>query len=350
MRNLKKGIACVLAALCLCSGALAEKQIVLTFVGDCTVGCEERMLYSDDSFAAYAEREGYGYFLDKMKAFFAEDDLTVANFEGVLKDSSYGAVNKTYCFRGLPEYTQVLTLGSVEAVNLANNHSGDYGATGRQTTLAALKAAGIATFGNDGTYVFEKDGIKIAFCGFWGVGFKKRSDMVALVRKLKDDGANVVICALHFGEEYATYHSKTQAKVAHMLIDAGADLVVGHHPHVVQGMEEYNNRSIFFSVGNFLFGGNAAVRAIESLVPRVTLRFSDDGEYLGQQVSLYPANISGDPKNNDYQPRLVTGDAAQAVYDRLDADSAELETDYTLTDTCRIYPFLAAETVGEAAQ
>ena len=350
MQRVKNLLLCTLAALLFCGGARAEKQIVLTFVGDCTVGCEETMRYSDESFVAYAQREGYGYFLAKMKAFFEQDDLTVGNFEGVLKDTPYGAVNKRYCFRGQPDYTQILALGSVEAVNLANNHSGDYGNKGRQTTLEALNAAGIASFGNGSYYLYEKDGIKIAFCGFWGVGFNKRADMAAQVRALKAAGANAVICALHFGEEYATYHSNVQAKVAHAMIDAGADLVVGHHPHVVQGMEEYQSRSIFYSIGNFLFGGNAAVRANESLVPRVTLRFTDDGQYIGQQVTLYPANISGDPERNDYQPRLVTGDAANAVYARLDKDSAALETNYTQTDECRTYPFLAAEPSAEAAR
>lgn len=322
------------------SGALADTQVVMTFVGDCTVGCEDRLLNRDYSFAGYVQREGYDYFLEKVKDFFSEDDLTVGNFEGVLKDTRYGAVNKTYCFRGLPEYAQILTRGSIEAVNLANNHTGDYGTTGRATTLKALEAAGVKTFNETSEYIFEKNGIKIAFCGFWGVGFNKRADIAARIRQLKAEGANAVVCALHFGEEYATYHNKVQAKVARMVIDAGADLVVGHHPHVVQGMEVYDSRTIFYSVGNFLFGGNAEVRSNESLVPRVTMTFGDDGTYLGQQVRLYPANESGNAEVNDYQPRLVEGDAAEAVYARLDADS-EVMT-YRQTGEYREYPFLEA--------
>lgn len=341
-----KRLLIVLLTLLITTGsALADTQIVMTFVGDCTVGCEDRLLNKDYSFAKVVEREGYGYFLSKVKDFFSEDDLTVANFEGVLKDTHYGAANKTYCFRGLPDYAQILVLGSVEAVNLANNHTGDYGATGRITTLKALKAANVKTFDETSEYIFEKNGIKIAFCGFWGVGFNKRADIAARIRQLKEEGANAVICALHFGEEYATYHNKVQTQVARMVIDAGADLVVGHHPHIVQGMEVYNSRTIFYSVGNFLFGGNAEVRSNESLVPRVTMTFSDDGTYLGQQVLLYPANESGNTEMNDYQPRLVQGEAADAVFAKLDADSEALT--YQQKDDYREYPFLEAGTEEE---
>jgi hypothetical protein len=282
-----------------------------------------------------------------VKDFFSQDDLTVGNFEGVLKDTRYWAVNKTYCFRGLPEFTQILTLGSIEAVSLANNHSGDYGTTGRISTKKALTEAGIAYFDANTAYFYEKDGVKIGFCGFWGVGFTKRAAIAATVRKLKEEGADAVICELHFGEEYATNHNDVQSKVARMVIDAGADLVIGHHPHVVQGMETYQNRTIVYSLGNFLFGGNPVVRTNESLVPRVTLTFSDDGDYLGQQVSLYAANMSGNPEKNDYQPRLVQGVAADAVFACLDADSPQDGSTYTLADGSRIYSYLPAETGKE---
>ncbi len=342
MRKGNSWLALLLIGVLWFAPALADKQITFTFVGDCTVGCEDRLLFQDNSFAAYVNQYGYAYFLAKMKDFFSQDDLTVGNFEGVLKTNASGAANKTYCFRGLPDYAKILTLGGIDAVSLANNHTGDYGAKGRRSTLKALATAGVKPFGNGETFLYQKDGVTVAFCGFWGVGFNKRDDIAAYIRKLKADGADAVVCALHFGEEYATSHSKVQTEVARMVIDAGADLVVGHHPHVVQGMEVYQNRTIFYSLGNFLFGGNVLVRANECLVPRVTLRFSDDGQYLGQQTNLYPANISGDPVNNDYQPRLVTGEAAQSVFGLMDADSADTEGEYTQSDSSRTYAFLPA--------
>lgn len=350
MRMGRKAAAVLLVLLLLAGSAQAEKQIVLTFVGDCTVGCEDRLLSKDYSFASYVSQKGYAYFLSEVKDFLSEDDLTIANFEGVLKDNAFSAVNKTYCFRGLPEYAQILTLGSVEVVNLANNHTGDYGSIGRISTRKALDTEGLKAFGFDDTYLYEKDGITIAFCGFWGVGFNKRRNIADTIRQLKADGADAVVCTLHFGEEYATNHNNVQTIVAQMVIDAGADLVVGHHPHVVQGIEVYQNRMIFYSVGNFLFGGNATVRVNGCLIPRVTLTFSDEGEYLGQQASVYPGNISGDDEENDYQPRLVTGDAAQAVYERIDGDSAMENWPYQETESCRIYPYIEATSQTEESQ
>ena len=113
----------------------------------------------------------------------------------------------------------------------------------------------------------------------------------------------------------------SQEYAAHYMIDAGADLVIMHHPHVVQGYEIYKNRTICYSLGNFCFGGNKKVRAIESLVVQADLTFADDGTYLGQQLRLYPAHISGTPEDSNFQPVPVTGEAAQAVMTLVQRDS-----------------------------
>ena len=343
-----KTLIAAFAIVCLMSGsAIADKQIVITFAGDCTIGCEERLMWADYSFATYAKQKGYAYFLAKMKPLFSQDDLTVVNFEGVLKDNDYGKANKTYCFRGLPEYTQVLTLGDVEVVNLANNHTGDYGDMGRASTQEALKAAGIATFNADDAYIFEKDGIRIAFYGISRTAyFAKKKVYKQAIQKLRDDGADVVVCFMHFGREYTYRHDKAQTEMSRTMIDAGADLVIGSHPHVVQGIEVYNGAYILYSMGNFVFGGNAKVRANECIVPRVTLTFDDSGAYLGQQMRIYPANISGDAEQNDYQPRLVQGEAAEAVYKILDADSEGQPDPTAQTDEYRDYAYVLSQKTG----
>ena len=120
----------------------------------------------------------------------------------------------------------------------------------------------------------------------------------------------------------------------------GADFVAGSHPHVVQGLEVYNGRYIFYSMGNFCFGGNLKVRALESCALRLTLTFDDDGAYLGQQLSVYAANVSGDPEVNDFQPRLVTGEAAQAVWARIDTDSEGQDGPVAQDGGRRDYAFL----------
>lgn len=336
----------VLSAVCLTllfsSGALAEKTVTITFVGDCTLGGEDYLVNREGSFHDYARREGYGYFFEKMRAFFAQDDLTVANFEGVLKDDARGAANKTYCFRGPTDFARILPLAGIEAVNLDNNHTLDYGKVGKTGTIEALTAAGVGVFDELTPYIFEKDGIKIAFFGMQRVHFYSlREELTEKIRVLRqEEGVSAVVFTPHFGNEYATHHTNAQADVARKLIDMGADFVAGSHPHVVQGLEVYNGRYIFYSMGNFCFGGNLKVRALESCALRLTLTFDDDGAYLGQQLSVYAANVSGDPEVNDFQPRLVTGEAAQAVWARIDTDSEGQDGPVAQDGGRRDYAFL----------
>ncbi|HNW86754.1 MAG TPA: CapA family protein [Candidatus Limiplasma sp.] len=343
MRVTKAVCSALLMACLLTGSAVAEKKIVMTFAGDCTIGCEERLMGAVYSFPGVLKKQGYAYFLEKMKPLFSEDDLTVVNFEGVLKADDKRKENKTYCFRGLPDYAKILTLGSVEAVNLANNHAGDYGDEGRASTLEALAKEGIGTFGADFSYVYEKDGVKIAFCGFTRTAyFAQKDSYTQFIKSLKDAGANAVVCFLHFGQEYSGHHSNDQARMARTMVDAGADLIIGSHPHVAHGMEIYEGVNILYSVGNFVFGGNALVRANECIVPRITMTFDDQGHYLGQQMRIYPANISGDSKKNDYQPRLVEGDAAEEVYALFDRDSVGQPEPVLQTNEYRDYAFVSA--------
>ena len=324
--------------------ALADRQVVLSFLGDCTIGNEERLMSSENGFATVAEREGYGYFFAKVRDLLAEDDLTVANFEGVLKEDYHRQADKTYCFRGLPAFANILKLGSVEAVSLANNHTMDYGQLGYESTQQALAAADIAYFNTDESYIFEKDGIRIGLVGIYAAGFfAKRNIMKTAVQNLRDQGVNAVVVMVHAGTEYDGTHSRNQTLIAHLLIDSGADVVIGSHPHVLQGMEVYGQRSILYSTGNFVFGGNAKVRSLETVISRITLHFAEDGAYLGQQLRLYPAHISGDPDTNNYQPVLVSGEAADAVFERIDRDSVGTHTVTAQSDQYREYDYLPAQ-------
>lgn len=326
--------------------ALAQKQLTLSFLGDCTIGNEEWLKGYEDSFAQTAKREGYAYFFQNVASLLAQDDLTIANFEGALKNHDSYQARKTYCFRGLPEYAQILSLGSVEAVSLDNNHTMDYGTPGFRSTRQALQDAGIAFFDLKNPYLFEKDGLRVGVLGVHLVGYHgKREVMAEAVRSLREQGANAVVALIHGGLEYAALHDDIQAKAAHFLVNAGADLVVGSHPHVLQGVEVYKGRAILYSLGNFVFGGNRKVRALETAVARVTLTFDDSGVFAGQQLRLYPANVSGHPEKNDYRPVLVTGEAAEAVYARVDADSAGDWPVVNQTDAWRDYAYLAAEDI-----
>ena len=338
------------AALCLvllaASGtALAEKTVTLTFVGDCTLGGEDWLINREGSFHDYARKEGYTYFFEKMRDFFSEDDLTIINFEGVLKDDSRDAVNKTYCFRGPTDFARILPLSSIEAVNLDNNHTLDYGKRGKTSTVEALTGAGVHVFDELTPYIFEKDGIKIAFFGMQRVHFfSLREQLKEQIRILREEeGVNAIIFSQHAGTEYSSQHTNAQIDLAHKLIDMGADFIAGSHPHVVQGMDIYKNRTICYSLGNFAFGGNASVKAIETVVVDAALTFDDDGTYLGQQLTLYPANISGTYPQNNFQPILVSGDAAQAVMKLIQLDTPYELAPYTDEAGCAQQPYLPAK-------
>ncbi len=338
-----KRLLCIVSVfwlLCAAGQGTADRQVTVTFLGDCTIGCTETMQNAQNGFAQTAAREGYGYFFRRVLPLLSADDITVANLEGVLQETPDGKAEKSYAFRGLPEYARILTLGSVEAVSMANNHADDYGDAGRQATREALQAEGIAYFDSETPYIYEKDGVRIAFLGVWqwcGSGDWQR--YAASITGLKESGADAVVVYMHTGGEYAAYHLQGQAEAAHCFIRAGADLVVGAHPHVVQGAEVYEDRLILYSLGNFVFGGNAAARMPETIIPRAVLSFSDGGEFLGLTLRLYPARISGGAVINDYQPRLVQGEEAGAVYALFDRDTAPsgAPTLQTQTDAYREY-------------
>ena len=315
----------------LTASGIAQKQIRLTFAGDVTLGSEEYLREKDFSLVSFAERKGYPYFFENVRELFSKDDLTIVNLEGVLSDSNDGEnKEKTYRFRGNPEYTQILTSGSVEMVNLANNHTMDFGERGYLDTKAALTQDSILFFGGREITVFEKNGARIAFLGlsYTDENREEKEWIKAEIRRLKkEENVNAVVFCYHGGREYSEARTQKQVDIAKLAVNAGADLVIMHHPHVVQGMSIINNRSVCYSLGNFCFGGNKNVRAVESLVVAATLSFSDDGEYLGQQIDLYPAHISGTQPRTNYQPLLVTGRDAKRVMRLVQAD-----TRYDLND------------------
>lgn len=311
--------------LLLAQGARAETRIRLTFTGDVTLGSEEKYWSQESSLVAAARRNGYDYFLKNVKPLFEQDDATIVNLEGVLSDSAEGErTDKTYRFRGPTEFTQILTGSSVEIANLANNHTCDYGERGMRDTQAALDNAGVSHFGTRSVCYFEKDGVRIAFVGlsYTDENAEERDWLAGEIARLeREEGVNATVFVYHGGQEYGDARTKKQEEIARIAVEAGADLVVMHHAHVVQGMSTIDGRGVLFSLGNFCFGGNRRVRAMESLVLVAELDFADDGAYIGQQLTLVPAHVSGTERNNDYQPLLVSGPAARRVIRRVQADT-----------------------------
>ena len=304
-------------------------EIVVSFGGDCTLGSEDSKREEETSFIQYILREGYDYPFANMKEMFEKDDLTVVNFEGVLAETPVGKVPKTYNFRAPLDFAKILPMSGVEAVTLGNNHSGDYGQPGFNSTVKALDEAGVNWFvdcpqGNK-VYVYEKDGIKIGFLGFYiGYWRAERARIKQSLKELKEQGCATIVAVMHGGSEYSQRHDLSQRKMAMSCIEEGASVVIGHHPHVLQGLERVEDATIVYSLGNFVFGGNWRVKpmADTALLTQVRFLFDKDKQYMGHQMTLYPIHPSGTFTNiNNFQPVFAKGSEAQRIMDILQSDT-----------------------------
>ena len=293
-----------------------ETDVVLTFVGDCTLGGERA---GGKRFANVMEKNGYAYPFANLQGLFATDDLTMANLEGVLSNDSADKVKKKFNFIGKPDFAEILTKGNVECVTLANNHALDYGERGKQDTVAALAEKTIAYCDEQNVTVLVKDGIRI---GFTASGLQlNRDTYLKQAQALKALGCAAIVHNMHTGEEYADTLTSNQLRTAEFLSENGAALVVGHHPHVAQGLALYGKTYVAFSLGNCVFGGNSDPDDYDACVLRATLRFQN-GTLASETVVLWPICVSGTRGRNDYQPVLLSGEDAKRVLDKMQKTSA----------------------------
>lgn len=297
-------------------------SITISAAGDCTLGTDE---YFDPSTSlnAYYDSNGPAYFFQNVKSIFEADDLTIVNMEGTLTEET-ARQDKTYAFKGPAEYTQILTDGDVEAANLANNHSHDYGDKSYTDTIAALDAAGITNFGYDRTAVMDVNGVKVGLVGTYELaeGMGCEDEMISNIKSVEDQGAQIVIVSFHWGIERENYPTENQVNLAHSAIDNGADLVLGHHPHVLEGIEVYNGKNIVYSLGNFCFGGNSNPSDKDTMIFQQTFTVQD-GELVEDNVTnIIPCSISSDSSYNNYQPTPLEGDEADRVKGRIDEYSS----------------------------
>ncbi|MBQ7520070.1 MAG: CapA family protein, partial [Clostridia bacterium] len=307
-----------------------ETSIVITLAGDALLGSEDGLRRQPDSFDSVVAAEGFAYPLRNFADLFARDDVTYLNLECVLKDDSKDKTDgRLYNFRGPTAFTEILTSASVEHVNIANNHYIDYGFSGRSSTRSALTAAGIPYSGYTHTWIYEKDGVKIGFGGIRETIWKQdRSQPAREIQALRDAGCSYILYACHFGTEYEANHNAFQTEMAHAILDAGADCIVGTHPHVVQGIENYGGKPIFYSLGNFVFGGNLHPTDYDGLAVRLTLHFSH-GQCDGVKAALIPLMTSGvQDGSTDFCPVPAMGQDKARILNRIQDDS-----DLTIRET-----------------
>ena len=277
-------------------------SITITAAGDCTFGgCLKHDTYK--VFKKYVDAYGYDYFFANVRPLFQADDLTIINLEGPLTDVGTMTTKSGICFRGDPEWTAIMTSSSVELCNFANNHAMDMGEEGFNRTLQALDEAGIGCCAYSRVYKTTIKGVRITALGFdkWN---NKQPEVVEAINRERPD-CDLLIVNFHWGREMHYEPMSDQKKMAHAIVDAGADLVIGTHPHVYGGVELYKGKYICYSLGNFCFGGNTMPSDQRCMMFQQTFQVSPDGGISDGGINVIPCLVSGDPKRNDFQPYIL---------------------------------------------
>ena len=290
----------------------------LTFTGDFTPGCMPGQFKNPKAYVGTVG-EDYEYPFAHVRELFEADDFTFINLEVVLGVGIGCQADKTFVFSGPEEYVRIMTSSSVEAVTLANNHSEDFGTAGYENTKRVLDENGIVYVEKKSTTLYTTEsGLVI---GLYADCFNfSESDIKENIALLWEQGADIVICAFHWGAEGAYQPNDKQIRYAHAAIDAGANLVVGNHPHVLQPIEEYNGGLIYYSLGNFSFGGNDHPKDYDSAIIQQQILRDHMGLVSFGETIIVPISISSAEDINNYQPIPYSpeDEGYQRVLDKLD--------------------------------
>ncbi|MCI1695734.1 CapA family protein [Aneurinibacillus aneurinilyticus] len=304
------------------------KTITVSAAGDVTIGTDESFPYPN-SFNHELKKNGHLFFPQNVKDIFNQDDLTIVNLETTLTEAKVKAA-KQFRFKGAPENAQILRMGSIEAVNIANNHIHDYLQRGYEDTINNLKKHNIGFFGYEHTYMTNIKGVKVGALGYEGwdntVALRTRIDND--IAQLRAKGTQIVIVSFHWGVERSNYPNATQMALGRHAIDSGADLVLGHHPHVIQGIEEYKGKYIVYSLGNFIFGGNRNPTDKDTFIFQQTFHIKNGKITEKKECKVIPTSISSVKERNNYQPTPLRGQEAERVLSRLKKYSEHLQIDW----------------------
>lgn len=283
----------------------SEFNIKMSFTGDVMIAAYKNQTKSGN-FNDYANNNPPEYFLQNVKSIFEEDDFTIVNLENVLTDNTLKEVKKNhspaYWYRSKTENTQILTSSSVEGVSLSNNHTGDYGTQGTKDTIAAVEKAELNYGTNDKIMYFEKNGFKIAvICnGLWS-----ESQATTIAKRIKEaeEFSDFQIVFYHGGTERQHAPDEWRKRASRKLVDAGADLVVGNHPHVLQPIENYKGVDIIYSMGNFCFGGSNKPEN-RTIIYQLNLTVKEN-KVITKTNNIIPCYLYTTPLNN-FCPTPIT--------------------------------------------
>lgn len=304
---------------------IEKKTITISAVGDCTLGTDTHFGAGNFNDVFEQVNGDYSYFFDGVKYFLEADDLSIANLEGPLTEVGENyRVDKTFNFQGPAKYTNILTEGSIEAVNLANNHTFDYGQKGFDDTVESLENANIPYFGYDKYYIYETKGIKIGLAGIKGWNEEEAKENTKnAIDYFHEQNTDLIIISYHWGIEREDKQNEVQENIARFAIDCGADLILGTHPHVPQGLECYKEKYIVYSLGNFVFGGNRNPQDKDTFIFQQVFKFEND-VLVDTYINIIPCSISSVQNRNDYQPTLLEGEEYKRVRNRILDSSTNL--------------------------
>jgi len=276
--------------------------ITLSFVGDCMLA-SYKGLEGKGKFNTVADSLPASHFFEKMYPIFSSDDFTVANCENVFTDRDLTEKPKNhspaYWYKSPSRNAAIYTAGAVEILSLANNHISDYGTQGKEDTIAALEAEGLLWGNESRSVIVEKHGIRIGIvmCGLWSSYQTDRA--IKLLDELEGQ-ADYRIVYYHGGTERKYEPDGWRVTASEDLVDAGADLVIGGHPHVLQPMTTYKGCDIVYSLGNFLFGGSKKTDRFTVVYQKILT--VSEGKILEESYNLIPVYEYEGSSTTTWQP------------------------------------------------
>ncbi len=295
-----------------------DVRITISAAGDVTLSSDIKQPASVNFFSVYNKQKDDSYFFRNVKSIFEQDDLSIVNFEGTLSNRG-SRVEKQWAFRGKPSYINILTEGSVEAVAFANNHVRDYGVVSYSDTIKSFDKAGIIYSSDTRIGIYEVKGIKI---GMISIQETSRSDAKTILRKaikaMKKKKPKLLIVSFHWGIERTSNITRSQKELSRIAIEeGGANLVLGHHPHVLQPIEKYKDAYIVYSLGNFCFGGNTNPPDKDTMIYQQTFTFHNKKLVPSDEVNIIPCSVSSVTNRNNYQPTPATGSEKKRILKKM---------------------------------
>ena len=319
--------------------------VTISATGDVTIGGDRRKS-GKNVFDKQLEQEpsGLDFPFENTREIFEADDMTLVNFEGTLTTTKSKTKN-SFSFAAPPEYVQVLTSGSVEAVSLENNHIMDHGEQGYEDTCQTLHGAGILYSGHLGSSIYTTEtGVDIGMLSYQTFNGNYANIYASIegdIQALRDAGCELVIVSYHWGDEKDYVPNERQVPLGRTTIDAGADLVIGHHSHRINPIEEYKGRYICYSLGNFSFAGNTRPDDMETYIFQQRWRvYPDTGIVENEGFRIVPCSISSQEKVNDFKPTPAQPEHSAEIVQRLRDLNKKLEKNFKSTGVIAVsdYP------------